>query len=80
MSQWSYYEPLCPSPTPTASYACQAIAAENCVRHVVGVDIPLGQMFEARGGEYQRPAQHLHTIMVCKAKIVAQEVVLSISC
>jgi hypothetical protein len=63
--QWGDYEPPRLSTSPTAPDTRQTMAAKDCIRYVISVDVPLGQMFEAGGGEDQRPAEQLHTIMVC---------------
>jgi hypothetical protein len=59
-------EPSYAFPSAGAPDAHRAIATEHRIGHIVGIDVALGQMFEAGRSEDQRPAQpRLHTIMVC---------------
>jgi hypothetical protein len=48
------------------------MTAEDHVGYVISIDAAFGQMFEAGGGEHQRPPQHPHTIMVCKIRIAGK--------
>jgi hypothetical protein len=51
VSQRSDDEPSRPSPSAPAANASRTVATENRVRDIVGINIALGQMFEAGGGE-----------------------------
>jgi hypothetical protein len=48
------------------------MTAEDRVGYILSVDLAFGQMFEAGGGEHQRPAQRLHTIMVCRRRFAGK--------
>ncbi len=58
-------EPPQSDASPATPDAGRSVAAKHRIGYVIGVDVALGQVFEAGGGEHQRPAKSLHTKMVC---------------